>query len=129
VLGHVPGRCDVTPEALKPTNLPHATGHVPRSSDVTHNILKPIELPNATGHVPGSSDITPDALKQLQIYGTCSKSNHEKDQAFQHLDEQMHNIISSKESVETHIQHLEKEADKCSPIRSRPITRSTSPKL
>jgi hypothetical protein len=78
VLGHVPGRCDVTPEALKPTKLLHATDNVPGSSDVTPDTLKPTELPNATGHVPGSSDGTPDALKQLKIYGTCSKSNHEK---------------------------------------------------
>jgi hypothetical protein len=129
VLVHVTGSCDVTHEALLPSELPHATGHVPGSSDVTPDTLKPTELPNGTRNVSGSSHVTPDALKQLQIYGTCSKSNHEKDQAFQHLDEQMHNVISSKDSVETQTQLLKKEADKCSPIRSRPVTRSTSPKL
>jgi hypothetical protein len=129
VLVHVPGSCDVTPEALKQTELPYATGHVSGSFDVTPDTLKPTELPNGTPNVPGSSGVTPDALKQLQIYGTCSKSNHEKDQAFQHLDDQMQNIISSKDSVETRTQPLKSEGDTCSPIRSRPVTRSTSPKL
>jgi hypothetical protein len=41
----------------------------------------------------------------------------------------MQNIISSKESVETGTQPLKNERDKCSSIRSRPVTRSTSPKL